>query len=163
MHRTAYDLNLALWAMVGIPIAAVLASVLTLVLAIDGADPELPASFATEGRRLDEDFRLRAAARRAEVAIELAADASGRLEARLRLAGGTIAPSRLRLELTHATDPARDLHIDLRRVGESDRFVAQAAPIPAGRWIARIGEPGRWHVVARVNLPAVRLALGDTT
>lgn len=162
-QRPGNDMNPALWAMIGIPVAAVLASFLTLFLAIDGADPELPASFATEGSRVDEDFRLRAAARRAGVAIEFAVDASGRIEARLRLAAGELLPDQLRLELTHATDATRDLQVDLQRVGTSDLFVAEVASVPQGRWIVRVGEPGRWQVLSRINLPAARLLLGDAT
>ena len=160
-ERGGNSFNPALWAMAGIPIAAVLASFVTLFLAVNGAEPELPAAFATEGRQLEEDFRLREAARRAAVAIEFTVSASGRVEARLNLAGGKVMPGQLRLELTHATDPTRDLQVELQRVGTSDLYVARVATIREGRWIARIGEPGRWHVLGRVNLPAVRVTLGD--
>ena len=157
------DMNPALWAMIGIPVAAVLASFMTLVLAIDGAEAELPAAFATEGHLLDEDFRLRAAARHAGVAVQLAVTVSGRIEARLQLAGSELLPGQLRLELTHATDATRDLQVELKRVGASDLFVAEIASVPQGRWIVRVGEPGRWHVLDRVNLPASRVVLGDAT
>jgi hypothetical protein len=125
--------NPTVWAMIGIPVAAVLASFLTLFLAIDGAEAELPASFATEGQRLDQDFMLREAARRAGVAVALDATSNGRID--------------LRLQLELLPEPA------------SGSYAATVDSPLAGRWIARISEPGRWHVIERLELPAT--AQGD--
>lgn len=152
--------NPTLWAMIGIPAAAVLASFVTLFLAIDGAEAELPGVYATEGQRLDEDFRLRAAARQAGVAVALRVDAAGFVEAQLRLADGESSPERLRVALTHVTDARRDRQLDLQRVGMSSRYRGELSPVPRGRWLVRISEPGRWHVVGRSTLPANRVDLG---
>ena len=151
--------NPTVWAMIGIPVAAVLASFLTLFLAIDGAEAELPASFATEGQRLDQDFMLREAARRAGVAVALDATSNGRIDLRLQLARGESLPASLRLELTHVTDARRDLQLELLPEPASGSYAATVDSPLAGRWIARISEPGRWHVIERLELPAT--AQGD--
>ena len=146
--------NPTLWAMIGIPLAAVLASLFTLCLAIDGAEPELPPSFATEGQRLDQDFVLREAARRAGVTVVLDTTSPGRISARLQLARGEPAPSRLQLELTHVTDPRRDLQLELLPDGGSGHYASTVAAPLTGRWIARISAPGSWHVIERLELSA---------
>ncbi|MBU6376917.1 MAG: FixH family protein [Gammaproteobacteria bacterium] len=152
--------NPTLWAMIGIPSAAVLASLMTLFLAIDGAEAELPGTYATEGQRLDEDFRLRAAARQAGVAVALRVDRAGIVEAQLQRADSGSAPEHLRVELTHVTDVRRDRQLDLQRIGISNRYRGEMSPVPNGRWLVRISEPGRWHVVGHSTLPANRVDLG---
>lgn len=153
--------NPTLWAMIGIPLAAVLASVLTLFLAIDGAEAELPAAYATEGQRLDEDFRLRTAARQAGVGISLSVSDGGLVEAQLRLADGESAPQQLLIEFTHVTNASQDRQLNLERVGTSKQYSGEFPSVARGRWLVRISEPGRWHVIGRATLPANRLDLGS--
>jgi hypothetical protein len=63
--------NPALWAMIGIPAATVVASAITLMMAYGGAEPELPARYAWEGAALDQDIARAARARELGLGAEL--------------------------------------------------------------------------------------------
>jgi hypothetical protein len=155
--------NPAFWAMVGIPAAAVLASFWTLFIAIDRADAELPASFATEGAPLEKDFELRAAAAKAGITVELSISTAGLIEATLRAHESTPLPSKLELELTHISSATRDRRIELRRTNTPGLYRAEARTNLEGRWTVRIGESDRWHLLGQLQAPTTRIIIGEST
>ena len=155
-----------MWAMIGIPLATVVASAVTLFLAIDGAEPELPAQYAWEGKALDADLALGEAAHRAGVSVELTLAKTGRIEARLDVAASApdssnrSLPSTLRLRLTHATLPQLDRDLTLAATGSPGVFALDAAPIPAGHWLVQIDHADEWRIRGRIHAPAARVTLG---
>lgn len=129
----------------GIPLAAVLASFLTLGIALSGTDTPLPEDYHWEGMRLDRDFeRARRAAEldvRATLQV-LAAEGLCRIE--LRLAGRP--PEALDLALVHGTLPALDQRVRLLPAG-AQRYEAPCRAPPAGPWRIGLADAGGlWSV-----------------
>ena len=151
--------NLALWAMLGIPLATVLASALTIFLAVDGAEPPLPSQYVAEGEALAADLALDEAAQRAGIEAELTIAADGRIELRLAAATGSL-PESLRLRLTHAALPALDRNLWLRAVSPG-RYTARMAAPGNGAWLVQLDGDAQWRLRGRVLTPAARVSLGN--
>jgi hypothetical protein len=156
--------NLALWAMLGIPAATVVASAITLVMAYGGAEPELPARYAWEGAALDQDIARATRARELGVGAGLALAGSGRIVLRLAVATASTytRPPALMLHLTHATRPALDRSVTLARVEGTDRYEARTDdPLPPGRWLVQLDDDrGGWRLRGRLETPGVAARLG---
>lgn len=149
--------NPVFWAMIAIPLATVLAGLVTLRLAFVGGDPELPARYATEGAALDRDFER---ARRAEslgIGTTLRLDTDGGAVLALRSEAGAAPPATLELLLTHATLPALDRRIVLRRQTPEGDYSAAMAPLPAGDWLVQVdaAQTG-WRLRGRLIAPVDR-------
>ncbi len=56
------------------------------------------------------------------------------------------------LELTHPTDGALDRRVELAREGDSARYGAPCAALPAAHWWVQVADPaGRWLLRGRVQ------------
>jgi len=144
--------NVTLWAMIGIPTAAVLASLYTMYLAYSGAEPKLPSRYVSEGAALDADFARAAAAAAAGIVVKIEFADDGRIEAQLEASPATDLPDELRLELTHTTLPKEDRSITLQRSSES-LYTATTSPLPAGRWLGELSS-NEWRLRARLDTTA---------
>lgn len=153
--------NPALWAILGIPIAAVLASLWTLFLSIEGADAPLPAEYATEGKRLEEQLALREAARRTGLRVRLDISSRGEILAQVQAAAGTPQPRTLHLQLTHATFADRDCVVELQAAPTPGLYEARLDRDLQGSWLLLLGDPRRWQMTARLEIPAAGVTLGD--
>lgn len=156
--------NPALWAMLGIPAATVVASAVTLMMAYGGAEPELPARYAWEGSSLDQDLARATRARELALGAELGFRDDGAVV--LRLAGSAAAPptapQSLTLHLTHATRPAFDRSVTLTRVAGSDRFEGRMdSALPDARWLVQVDDDrGEWRLRGRLETPGTSVRLG---
>jgi len=156
--------NPALWAMIGIPAATVVASAITLMMAYGGAEPELPARYAWEGAALDRDIARAARARELGLGAELGLLGGDRVV--LRLTGAAVplqaAPQSLTLHLTHATRPASDRSVTLTRSGDSGRYEGRmAGALPDARWLIQLDDGrGEWRLRGRLETPGVAARLG---
>lgn len=105
----------------GLPAVAVVASVLSLVLAIRSPESELPEQYHWEGFQLDRDFSQAARATELKVHATLAGfDDSGQCELTLRIAG--TAPDGIELLIAHATQPALDQRVTFARDASGEGF-----------------------------------------
>lgn len=153
-----------MWAMIGIPLATILASAVTIFLAVDGAEPPLPPQYVSEGKALEADLALGEAARRAGIQADLTISADGRIEALLAQSKSPL-PESLRLRLTHATLPALDRDVVLRSVAPG-RYAAITAPVGVGSWLVQldahtaVDAQARWRLRGRILAPAERVAIG---
>lgn len=169
--RTPSRANPALWAIVGIPAATVVASAITLMMAYGGAEPELPARYVWEGAALDRDIARASRARELGLGAELGFREGGR--AVLRLTGTATrapspsdgatgrAPRTLTLHLTHATRPALDRSVTLTAVAGTDRFEGRLGALPAARWLVQLDDDrGAWRLRGRLETPSGAVRLG---
>lgn len=158
--------NPALWAMVVIPAATVIASILTLRVSFVGRDPELPAQYAWEGASLDRDLARAEQARRLGIGAALSLDPSGRIAVQLTGAPDAPQPATLELLLTHASRPALDRRITLAPAGAAGRYAGLSSPLPAGNWLLQLdGRDAGWRLRGRLQTASAgaapaRLRLG---
>ena len=153
--------NPALWVMILIPTATVIASVITLGLAFKSADPELPKSYATEGIALDADLALLTTAKQLGIKVLLDVDRSGSIRARIQTSAAERSPARLNLTLTHSNDARRDQKIELTAIDELGVYVGKLTTNPEGRWWIQLDHDAVWRLRGRAEIPATGLLLGE--
>lgn len=153
----------ALWPIIGIPLMAIVASVLLVWQATDSADPELPGFYFTEGSALDDDIARGQRALQLGLRLDLAFDRSGEIVAELGFPADTpySAPQALDLRITHATLPSRDRHLPLLRTPDG-RYRAQAAALEGGPWLVQVADADTWRLRGRLEGDAGRLRMGTT-
>jgi hypothetical protein len=151
----------ALWPIIGIPLMAIVASVLLVWQAMDSADPELPAHYFTEGRALDDDIARGERALQIGVMIRLDFGRSGEVVADLAVPQRTqyAAPAALELRVTHATLPARDRQMSLQRSPDG-RYRGRTAPLEGGPWLVQIADAGTWRLRGRLEGASGALQMG---
>lgn len=124
----------------GLPAVAVVASVLSLVVALRTPESELPEQYHWEGFQLDRDFSraARATARQAHATLS-GFGASRRCELTLRIAGA--APETLELLVAHATRPALDQKVTFTRESRGvtegktlERYSGSCEPASDSHW-----------------------------
>jgi hypothetical protein len=149
----------------GLPAVAVIASVLTLAIALRGSDGELPEQYHWEGFQLDRDFSRAARAAELKVQVKVTGlDRSGPCELRLQMQG--VAPDVLLLMLAHGTRAELDRRITFNRVpaqpGWSDGSVLYrgvCSDLPEGHWrVELVDAVNDWAI-----RKSVRSSLGTLT
>ncbi len=142
---------------IGVLSAAIIASFITMALALSGSESPLPEPFHWEGERLDRDFDL--AARAAALEVTATLELSGRggtCRAALRIAGA--APRELRVSLTHATRSTLDREYVLHHGPNGYESACEA--VPDGAWYVTISDSARsWRVRELVRGSLDRLTL----
>jgi len=121
-----------------LPLTAVIASFLTLAIALIRPEGELPEQYHWEGFQLDRDFSR--AARASELAVKARLsgfDGSGSCQLELEMDGEL--PSALTLTMAHATRPALDQKVLLRR---------EERPVTSRVYVGRChgAAPGSWRL-----------------
>ena len=145
--------NPVLWMVIALPLLAVAASLVSLALAVDSGDAELPKDYHWEGAALDSDQQRLALAASAGIGATISYQADTR---RCTVALHGAAPAQLRLALVHPTDPRADRRLTLARAGGGARGVADAsyetdcAGLPAAHWWLEVADDaGRWLLRGR--------------
>jgi hypothetical protein len=147
-----------LFLVIGLPAAAVVAGIATLILALggggDAGDARVRRVAQTQTTDLAPDFAAARLALRGDAKV----DGNGAIT--LRFAAPAPAASALQLTLRHAADPARDRSARLVRAGEGLYLGRLDAPRAAGAYNAELAEEsGGWRLVGRLNPRSGKLAL----
>jgi len=151
--------NPVVWIMIGVPLAAVCASVLTLFLAARGSEPTLPAQYSWEGEALEQDFARAERAGALGAAAEVGFDA-GRVRIALDYGASTEAlPPALELRLTHSTLPALDRTIRVVRDAGSGAYSADLPALQRGHWHVELAGTD-WRLRGRFEAPVSYVRLG---
>ena len=154
--------NYVVWVAIGVPLFAVVASILLVFVSLRGAEAELPANYSWEGAALDQDLERarRAVALGAVIGLDFAAD--GRLVARLGFRDAAQAlPARLVVHLTHSTLPQLDRRVDMPLDAASGTYGAALPPLQRGRWLIEIADgDGAWRLRERFLAQAAHVDLG---
>ena len=145
------DFNPVLYAVVGIPLATVVAGFATLYLAFTSNGHELPAEYAWEGAALEVDLERAQAARDQQIHVRLDFSAGGQIEARVSGLDSAAAPPNLRLAMTHATLPELDQTRILRLIDPAiGRYEAEGTPLPEGAWWLEVAHDSEWRLRGKV-------------
>ena len=152
------------WFIVALLAASVGAAVATVVIAFRNQDSLVDDRYYESGNAINRRLAAEANAKRLGVNATFTIDElTG--EVHLELGGDLPAsPARLRLELSHATQAARDATVTLARTG-ADRFYGQLDAAPAGRYYASLqseaangagpdGAAGAWRLQREIRLPS---------
>jgi hypothetical protein len=144
------------WLIWLLPGSAVIGGLATLGIALQSADPALPADYHWEGERLDHDFEMarNAAAHGTRVEFRIAA---GECIATLRSAPGD--PPALTMLFANGADAGLDRVLLLRRIAPGE-YRGACEPLPAGRWrVALEDDARRWSIRAQATGSVERLTL----
>jgi hypothetical protein len=142
-------LNPALWLVIGLPAAAVVASFATLIVSTRAGDVPLPSRYHWEGQAYDADQARIAVAQRLGIQARLVYDAASG-QCQLVLQGQDTNAARLRLDLAHPTDARADRHVSLERSGAL--YTAACEPLPAAHWWLELADDaGSWTLRTRVR------------
>lgn len=140
------------WMLISLPLATVVAGMLTLVLAITSNDGLVADDYYRQGLGINREMsRLRAAQ-----ALGLAADLRWESEAAqvtVDLPPHTTRPPLLRLSLAHPTQPALDRSLVLQPVS-ADRYAGPLSSPPATRWRVTLEDAQRTWQLAGTWSPA---------
>jgi len=128
------------WLLLG---STVIAGLSTLVIALRGADRELPASYHWEGELLDRDFALMRNAAVHGVELRLVLN-EGQCAASLHAAPND--PAALNLLFVNSNDVRLDQAVRLTRQAPG-LYRGSCQPLPDGRWrIALEDDAGTWAI-----------------
>lgn len=150
-----YRSNPVFWIMWLLPASAVLGGLVTLGIALRGADRALPPGYHWEGEHLDQDFARQRLAASHDIEVVLEWRDAGECTATLRHAPDD--PATLSLMFTHSSDAGLDRVVLLRRA-QAGVYGGACAPLPPGRWRVAL-ESGAWALRAQVSGQRTQLAL----
>lgn len=149
----------ALWVVIGIPLATIVASIITVTMAFRESEPELPAQYPWEGAALDQDLARAERARELGLAASLRFTTSGGVIVQLSTGSpGAALPERLELQATHVTLPSRDRAWTLRR-DAGGQYRADGAALDRGPWLLQLSA-GDWRIRGRLEAGRGELRLG---
>jgi hypothetical protein len=125
---------------IALPLAAVVASVGTAVLAVSRGDPPLPDQYHWEGDKLDHDFAQsrRAAQLNVHATLDLQPQ-HGVCHLALTLDGTP--PSAVDVALIHVSKPALDRHLRFLATAVASVYSAPCAPLAPARWHVELSDP----------------------
>ena len=132
------------WIVMGGPAAVVVAGIVTIWLAVSGADALVAEDYYKQGLAINRVIAREEAARRLGLGARIE-PVAGRLALRLARASGERPPA-LFVQLAHTTRAGHDMRLRLARTGDG-RYETALPPLPPGRWQLSIEDPqGRWRI-----------------
>jgi hypothetical protein len=127
-----------------LPAAAVLASAVTVWLAVVSEDGLVADDYYKRGLAINQEIRRDQAARDLGIAASLESRAG---VLRVRLSSRAAPPEALFARLVHATRAGHDLRLRLTRVNR-EVYETELPQLPAGKWRVVLEDPrGEWRIV----------------
>lgn len=145
------------WIILGMLSTVVVASFITLMIAMDTSDSLVADDYTKHGKAINQRLEKDEAAHRLGVVLTPKVTPQGdglvRIEAALRIADPSATqPESLRLSLSHPTINKLDTQLTLARLPSGAYFVVVAPPKP-GLWHASFESPdGTWRVRTRLEI-----------
>jgi hypothetical protein len=136
------------WILLALPLAAVVASVITAVLAVRGADSLVSEDYYRRGLTVNRDLARAARARSLGLTIEMRMD-SDRTVLSIDVAGGsaTELPAVLQVSLLDPVQAGFDRHVEARAVTPG-HYEVRVQGLPKRRWHVVV-ESATWRMVGR--------------
>lgn len=142
------------WVLIGLPGAAVIASIVSLFIAINGADDRVADNYYKQGLAINRELRADDNAQRRQ------------LHAQLDFAAGTVAVSlhgdtadisdQLTMRVMHPVSAARDFALPLLR-DHNGIYRARLMHSPTGRWTVEIDDArAHWRLRREIRLASDR-------
>lgn len=146
------------WLAFGLPLSAVIAGIATVAIAVDGADSLVVDDFQKVGLVAERHGAMERRAAELGILVTVSIDREhGMVTA--RIAGDDVSDT-LTVDLHHATQPALDRHVTLRRDTASLHRGDVGVALP-GRWYVRITDgSNNWRVTGRMNAEERLIELG---
>lgn len=146
------------WFIIALPLAAVIASIATLIIAAQDPDGLVVDDYYKQGLAINEtlerDRKAQALGLSALVRVE-----SGRLQLTLNGLPSNTDAKDFALRLIHPTRPHLDRDVKLAREG-GNQWSAELGAIAPGRWHVQLESPnGGWRIAGRLALPDQQQAL----
>jgi len=146
------------WMIFALPAVTVPAGLITLVLAMRGADPVVHDDFRVDGMAINHDPVRDAAARDLDVHATLSVD--GKTASVTLREGRAAIPSRLVVLLSHATLATEDREIRLERT-TGNTYSAPLDMLPPGHWYLEVAPPDRaWRLTGELVSGRATIELG---
>jgi hypothetical protein len=147
-----------LWLVIAIPALTVPAGLVTLAVALRGADEVVTDDYRVEPLGVKPDSARDAAARVGDVHATLVVASDGSVTATLRQ-GSASPPAQLVLRLSHATRSSEDRTVRLAPSGTRS-FRGELPPLAAGHWYVELAPPdGAWRLTSEFRAPLQQLSL----
>jgi len=141
------------WLLMALPAAAVLASAVTVWLAVVSQDGLVADDYYRQGLAINQEIRRDQAARDLGIAASVESF-NGVL--RVRLTSRAAPPEALFARLVHATRAGHDLRLRLTRVLPGV-YETGLPELPAGKWRVVLEDPrGEWRLTPTLTLPLVK-------
>lgn len=142
--------NPVFWLMWLLPGTAVVASFVTLAIALQRADRALPDLYHWEGERLDADFERARNAERLGMRATLSLDV-GRHYCKVTVNPAAALSRALTINLTNVGQPELDRSLTLIRTGVGEYGVA-CGPLSEGRWLVALEDRGgQWALRGKLS------------
>lgn len=139
------------WFLLALPTTAVIAGIITLVIAIRTSDGLVVDDYYKEGKAIVQTMNRSNRARELGLIAAMSIRSERiRIELTAREQGSL--PSTLLLTLSHPTREGMDQHFEIR--AEAGRYETGIAALNAGRWLIQIEDKDRtWRLNSAVFLP----------
>lgn len=151
LNRTPWYKQFWPWFLIVLPSAAVIASFVSLNIAMNNADSPIHESYSKQGFAIQHNAAADEIAARKNIRAAIAIDADNRIAVTLRGDLGEL-PAALMLQCVHTFDAHRDITIALAR--ESGNIYAGNLPAAAyGRWKIELRPPAAdWRLSGELDL-----------
>lgn len=141
------------WFLISLPLSVVIASMVTINLAVKTNDGLVSDDYYKEGLAIKKDADSAALAEALGLSADLAYDAeTGAIDVQLKGDQAAMVPA-LTLMVVHPTIPDRDQAINLTQL-QGGRYAGRLADLQAGNWKLRLGpEDKAWRIEGRMPMP----------
>jgi hypothetical protein len=141
------------WFLISLPLSVVIASMVTINLAITTNDGLVSDDYYKEGLAIKKNADSAAQAHALGLSADLAYDAeTGAIDLQLKGDKAAMEPA-LTLSVVHPTIPNRDQVINLTQLREG-RYAGRLAELQPGNWKLRLGpDDNAWRIEGRMPMP----------
>jgi hypothetical protein len=149
------------WFLISLPATAVIASMITIKLAVDTADPLVKDDYYKEGMAINQDISKERLARTLGLSAGFQLDPDTN-ELRVQLNGSlSDPPPLLLLTLVHPTLGNQDHQLRLLAIGNQE-YTTRLPEIPQSNWhLSLTPENQEWKLAGRLELPEAKSGLLD--
>ena len=147
------------WMLIMLPATVVVASFITLYLAISSDDGLVEDDYYQRGKEINRVLDRDHAAQRYGLRAQVSLDAqSGRVDVQLGAVKLATMPEHLELKLLHATRSGQDEVVTLVRMPDGHYQGALPAAMAQGRWYVQLAA-NDWRLNGELHVPADRVAV----
>ena len=140
------------WMVFGLPAVVVVASFVTLYIAMDKPDALVVDDYYKKGLEINKVLEREDAAHQAGLDFTPTLSSDGTITLRFVAHPGFAFPAQVSLQLTHATEGGHDRRVELTH-GGNGTYVGKLARLEEGPWYIDASTPA-WRSVKRVSVDA---------
>lgn len=141
------------WMLIALPLSVVIASMITIILAIDNPDSVVVDDYYKQGLAINRDIAREQRAKEMGVDLRMQLSAS-HAQLHVHYSGiKGVAPQQMKVQFIHPTLKQRDQTVILVKSGDSD-YSGKIARLAGSQWDLLV-EPddGQWRISTRISSP----------